>query len=164
MNYIYIGDIVNTHGLKGELRIISDFKYKEKVFKPEFKIYVGRQREELEIKTYRQHKNYDMVTLVDVNGIEEAIVYKGDSVYINRNDIEIDGYFDEDLIGLEAYTDDKYVGNVNDILKNKANDILVITSEDKRFLVPNISEFIVNVDLENKRININNVKGLFDEN
>ena len=164
MNYIYIGDIVNTHGLKGELRIISDFKYKEKVFKPEFKIYVGRQREELEIKTYRQHKNYDMVTLVDVNGIEEAIVYKGDSVYINRNDIEIDGYFDEDLIGLEAYTDDKYVGNVNDILKNKANDILVITSEDKRFLVPNISKFIVNVDLENKRININNVKGLFDEN
>lgn len=164
MNYIYIGDIVNTHGLKGELRIISDFKYKEKVFKPEFKIYVGRQRVELEIKTYRQHKNYDMVTLVDVNGIEEAIVYKGDSVYINRNDIEIDGYFDEDLIGLEAYTDDKYVGNVNDILKNKANDILVITSEDKRFLVPNISEFIVNVDLENKRININNVKGLFDEN
>ena len=164
MNYIYIGDIVNTHGLKGELRIISDFKYKEKVFKPEFKIYVGRQREELEIKTYRQHKNYDMVTLVDVNGIEEAIVYKGDSVYINRDDIEIDGYFDEDLIGLEAYTDDKYVGNVNDVLKNKANDILVITSEDKRFLVPNISEFIVNVDLENKRININNVKGLFDEN
>ena len=164
MNYIYIGDIVNTHGLKGELRIISDFKYKEKVFKPEFKIYVGRQREELEIKTYRQHKNYDMVTLVDVNGIEEAIVYKGDSVYINRNDIEKDGYFDEDLIGLEAYTDDKYVGNVNDILKNKANDILVITSEDKRFLVPNISKFIVNVDLENKRININNVKGLFDEN
>ena len=164
MNYIYIGDIVNTHGLKGELRIISDVKYKEKVFKPEFKIYVGRQRVELEIKTYRQHKNYDMVTLVDVNGIEEAIVYKGDSVYINRNDIETDGYFDEDLIGLEAYTDDKYVGNVNDILKNKANDILVITSEDKRFLVPNISEFIVNVDLENKRININNVKGLFDEN
>lgn len=164
MNYIYIGDIVNTHGLKGELRIISDFKYKEKVFKPEFKIYVGRQREKLEIKTYRQHKNYDMVTLVDVNGIEEAIAYKGDSVYINRNDLEIEGYFDEDLIGLEAYTDDKYIGNVTDILKNKANDILVINSDEKRYLVPNISEFIIKVNLDNRRIDINNVKGLFDEN
>lgn len=164
MNYIYIGDIVNTHGLKGELRIISDFKYKDKVFKPEFKIYVGRQKEELEIKTYRQHKNYDMVTLVDVDGIEEAIAYKGDSVYINRDDIKIDGYFDEDLIGLKVYTDDKYVGDINDILKNKANDILVINSDDKRYLVPNISEFIINVDLDNKRIDINNVKGLFDEN
>lgn len=164
MNYIYIGDIVNTHGLKGELRIISDFKYKDKVFKTGFKIYVGRQREELEIKTYRQHKNYDMVTLVDVNGIEEAIAYKGDSVYINRNDIEIDGYFDEDLIGLKAYTDDNYIGDVTDILKNAVHDILVITLDDKRYLVPSISEFINNVDLDNGRIDINNVKGLFDEN
>lgn len=164
MNYIYIGDIVNTHGLKGELRIISDFKYKDKVFKSDFKIYVGKQREELVIKTYRQHKNYDMVTLIDVNGIEEAIAYKGDSVYINREDLEIDGYFDEDLIGLEAYTEDKYVGKVTDILKNKANDILVINSEEKRYLVPNISEFISNINLDNNRIDINNIKGLFDEN
>lgn len=164
MNYIYIGDIVNTHGLKGELRIISDFKYKDKVFKPEFKLYVGRQKEELEIKTYRQHKNYDMVTLVDVNGIEEAIAYKGDSVYINRDDIDIDGYFDEDLIGLKAYTDNEYLGYITDILKNKANDILVINSDNKRFLVPNLPEFIINVNLVDKRIDINNIKGLFNEN
>ena len=164
MNYIYIGDIVNTHGLKGELRIISDFKYKDKVFKPEFKLYVGRQKEELEIKTHRQHKNYDMVTLVDVNGIEEAIAYKGDSVYINRDDIDIDGYFDEDLIGLKAYTDNEYLGDITDILKNKANDILVINSDNKRFLVPNLPEFIINVNLVDKRIDINNIKGLFNEN
>ena len=164
MNYIYIGDIVNTHGLKGELRIISDFKYKNEIFKPEFKIYVGRQKEELVIKTYRQHKNYDMVTLIDVESIEDAIAYKGDSVYINRDDLIIDGYFDEDLIGLEAYTDNTYVGNITDILKNKANDILVINSDSNRYLVPNLKEFINNVDLENKRIDINNIKGLFDEN
>lgn len=164
MEYIYIGDIVNTHGLKGELRIISDFKYKEEVFKPGFKIYVGRQKEELEIKTYRQHKNYDMVTLVDVNGIEEAIAYKGDSAYIDRNSLKVDGYFDEDLIGLKAYTDDKFVGEVVDILKNKANDILVINLEEKRYLVPNHPEFISKVDLMEQRIDINNIKGLFDEN
>lgn len=164
MEYIYIGDIVNTHGLKGELRIISDFKYKNEVFKPGFNIYVGRQKEKLEIKTYRQHKNYDMVTLVDVNGIEEAIAYKGDSVYINRQSLTIDGYFDEDLIGLKAYTDDNFIGEVNDLLKNKANDILVIVNGDKKYLVPNIPEFISNVDLSKSRVDINNIKGLFDEN
>ena len=42
MEYIYIGDIVNTHGIKGELRILSDFKYKENVFKKNFKIYIGK--------------------------------------------------------------------------------------------------------------------------
>lgn len=164
MKYIYIGDIVNTHGLKGELRIISDFKYKSDVFKPGFNIYVGRQKEQLEIRTYRQHKNYDMVTLVDVNGIEEAIAYKGDSVYIDRQSLTVDGYFDEDLIGLQVYTDDKMIGEVVDVLKNKANDILVIMNDDKKYLVPNHPEFISNVDLSKHRIDINNIKGLLDEN
>ena len=47
MKYIYIGDIVNTHGLKGEVRLISDFEYKNKVFKKGFKLYIGRTKEEV---------------------------------------------------------------------------------------------------------------------
>lgn len=163
MKYIYIGDIVNTHGLKGELRIISDFRYKDKVFKPGFSIYVGRAKERLEIKTYRQHKNYDMVTLVDVNGIEEAIAYKGDSVYIDRSSLNIDGYFDEDLIGLKAYIDNNFIGEIVDILKNKANDILVVVNGDHRYLVPNHPEFILKINLPNHRVDINNIKGLINE-
>ena len=54
MDFIYVGEIVNTHGIKGEVRIISDFKYKKDVFKKNFKIYVGKGKKELLINTYRK--------------------------------------------------------------------------------------------------------------
>ena len=61
MEYIYVGKIVNTHGIKGEIRILSDFKYKNEIFKENFKLYIGTQKQEMIIKNYRKHKMYDMV-------------------------------------------------------------------------------------------------------
>ncbi|NLL44724.1 MAG: 16S rRNA processing protein RimM [Mollicutes bacterium] len=164
MEYIYIGDIVNTHGIKGEVRIISDFKFKDQVFKKGIKVYVGRFKDELIINSYRTHKIYDMVTFEGINNINDVIIYKGDQVYINRNDIEIDGYLNEDLIGLDVYVDDKNVGKVNYIMKSKAHDILVIGTEDKKYMVPYVDEFVKKIDLENKSIHINKIEGLIDEN
>ena len=164
MNFIYIGDIVNTHGLKGEVRIVSDFKYKDKVFKKGFGVYVGRQKEPLTFNSHRVHKNYDMVTFEGITDINDVIAYKGDKVYINRDDVEIDGYFDEDYIGLSVYENDKKIGEVKYLLKSKAHDILVVDDEGKKHMIPNIKEFIKNIDLKEKRIDIYEMKGLIDEN
>ena len=164
MDYIYIGDIVNTHGIKGELRILSDFKYKDKIFIHDFKFYVGRTKELLTVDTYRKHKEYDMVKFYEVEDINDAIAYKGDKVYINRNDVEIDGYFDEDLIGLNVYGNDKFIGNVEKIIKNGVQDIIVIKNNDSKNLVPYVDEFVKKIDLKNKRIEINVIEGLIDEN
>ena len=160
MNYIYIGDLVNTHGIKGEVRIMSDFKYKDAVFKKGMKLYLGKRKEELVINTYRIHKNYDMVTFDGIYNINDVIVYKGDSVYINRDDIEVDGYFDEDIIGLDVYTD-KLIGKVEYILKSKAHDILVL---DNGKMIPNIPEFVKKIDLETARIIVLEVEGMTSEN
>lgn len=163
MEYIYVGKIVNTHGIKGELRIISDFKYKEKIFLKDFKLYVGKQKEELIIKNYRKHKIYDMVLFYNINDINEVLKYKGEDVYINKNDIKVDGYFNEDILGLIVYSKDKKIGIVTNILTTKAHEILEIKDEDKKYLVPNISQFIQKIDLENKKIYINEIEGLINE-
>lgn len=81
---VYVGEIVNTHGIKGELRIVSDFKYKDSVFVKGKKLYLGKRKQEVVIKTYRTHKNYDMVSFEDVNDINEAIIFKNDDVYVKR--------------------------------------------------------------------------------
>ena len=164
MKYIYIGDVVNTHGLKGEIRLISNFEYKKKVFKKNFKLYIGRSKEEVTINTYRVHKEYDMLTLNGLSSIDDVIIYKGDKVYINRDDLKIKGYFNEDLIGLPVYSEDKYIGKVEYIMKNKAHNILVVTEEDKKNLIPNIPEFVSKIDLDNKRIDIKPIEGLINEN
>ena len=106
------------------------------------------------------HKNYDMVTFDGIDNINDVIVYKGDAVYANRNDIKIDGYFDEDLIGLDVYTS-SCIGKVEYILKSKAHDILVL---DTGKMIPNISEFVKQIDLNDKKIIVEKVEGLTDEN
>lgn len=162
MNYIYIGNVQNTHGLKGEIRISSDFKFKESVFVPGMKFYIGKDKKEEVVNSYRTHKNYDMVTFNDKNHIEDVIIYKSENVYVNKCDIEYDGYLDEDLIGLDVYCDDAHIGHVDSILKTNAHDILVVKNGSKH-MIPNISEFIKSVDLENKRMEINYMKGLLNE-
>ena len=89
MNYILIGKIVNTHGIKGELRIISDFPYKDRVFKNNFNIYIGKDKINEVINTYRHHKIFDMITLKNYNNINEVLKYKGSLVYINRLDLKL---------------------------------------------------------------------------
>lgn len=158
--YIYLGKIVNTHGIKGEIRILSDFDYKDVVFKKDFKIYIGKEKKEEIINTYRVHKNYDMITLNGIDNINDVLKYKGQNVYINKEDIK-DLKVDEDYIGLDVYTD-KYIGKITDILKGK-EDILVIENQSKRYLVPKVDNFIKNIDFDNNKIYINNIKGLIDE-
>ena len=88
MKRILVGQIVNTHGLKGELRIISNFPYKELVFTKGFKVYVGKRNDLCVINSYRKHKIYDMVTFDGIDNIDMAIAYKGDYVYIDRDDLK----------------------------------------------------------------------------
>ena len=160
MEYIYIGEIVNTHGIKGEVRIRSDFKYKSEVFKSGFNLYIGKDKTKEIINTYRVHKNYDMVTFININDINDVIKYKGMNVYINKEELNIDGILDEDIIGMTVYSNKKEVGMVTEIMKGVAHDILVVEKEKERHLIPYIDEFISNIDVENKRIDIKEIEGL----
>ncbi len=162
MEFIYIGDIVNTHGLKGEVRLLSDFEYKNE-FIPGKKIYIGKNKEEVTIQTHRIHKDYNMFTFVGINDINDVIIYKGEKAYMNRDDLNIDGYLKEDIIGLNVYHENKKIGIITMILKSKAHDILVITEKDKKHMVPYIDEFVLNIDLKQNRMDIKTVKGLLNE-
>lgn len=164
MQEVYIGKIVNTHGIKGELRIISNFKYKQEVFKKDFPLYVGKQRQKLIINSYRPHKQYDMVTFVGISDINDALTYKGDSVYVDRNDLNIDGYILEDIVDLDVYSNDKLIGKVSTILDNTAHEILVVKNDEHKYLIPFVDEFIKEVDINNKKIVINEIEGLLNEN
>lgn len=164
MKEIYLGEIVNTHGIKGELRIISNFKHKQLVFEKGFSLYVGKDRTKFVINSYRPHKNYDMVMLEGINDINQALLYKGESVYINREDLKIEGYILEDLIDMNVYSEDRFIGIVDEVINNNAHDILVIIKDDKKNLVPLVNEFVKSVDIKQKKISIKEIEGLINEN
>ena len=123
MKYIIIGKIVNTHGIKGELRILSDFKYKDKIFKKGFPLYIGYTKEKEIINTYRPHKQFDMVTFNNYNNINEVLKYKGEYVAIREMRKHISWY----LKGIpgsskikELINQEQNLENVKEILNKTA--------------------------------------------
>ena len=154
---LYIGNLVNTHGIKGETRIISNFKYKNIVFKPNNNLYINN--EKLKIKTYRKHKNYDMVTFERYNDINDVLKFKGSKVYINKDEYKFPGFLNEDLYGKKVYNNDKYIGTLENIIKGGSGELLVVKGK-KQYLIPYVDEFVKEI---NEDIKLNLIKGLIDE-
>ena len=162
--YIYIGKIVNTHGIKGEIRILSDFEKKDSVFVVGMPIYIDRKKEKEIIKSYRHHKNFEMITMEGYNDINEVLKYKGLYVYIKKEDLKLkdDEYLESDMIGLNVYVDGKLVGEVKDIYDSGNNKVMTIHVDNKDVYIPYQKEFISNVDIKNKKIVVTPIKGMFE--
>ena len=162
MEYVYVGKIVNTHGIKGELRLLSDFDKKELVFKKDFIIYIGDNHIKETIASYRHHKCFEMITLVGYDNINQVLQYKGLEVYANREDLNLNNsdYLLEDLIGLEIEESGEKLGKVKEIVYNGSSNTLLVIEGEKNFYIPNNKEFIKKVDLEKGIIECENTKGL----
>lgn len=157
MKYIRIGKIVNTHGIKGELRIISDFRQKEAVFKKDMKFYVGENKDEYIVNSYRHHKIFDMVIFKGITNINEVEFLKGRSVFVNIDDIKLKNEFlSYKLIGFDVIIDGKIIGKVTEIMNTPANEVLRVG----KVLIPYVESFVENIDEENKQITIKNIGGL----
>ena len=102
MNKVYLGKYVNTHGIKGEIRIKSSFPYKDKVFKKNNEIIILDNT--YLINSYRVHKDYDMVTLDGISDINMIPFPKNISVFIDKDKfLSKNEYLDSDLIGFIVY-------------------------------------------------------------
>lgn len=164
MEYIIIGKIVNTHGIKGEVRLLSNFKYKEKVFVPEFTIYIGKEKNKEVITSYRHHKQFEMITMKGITNINDVLKYKGEKVYINKSDLNLNNneYLDEDLINFEVIMNDKVIGKVTDIRKDTYQKQLLVNKEGNLHLVPLVYGIIKNINLKDGIVELNDIKGLID--
>ena len=154
---LYIGDLVNTHGIKGEVRIISFFKYKDIVFKPNNILYVKDKK--LKIKTYRKHKQFDMFTFEGFTNINEVLKFKGSKVYIQKNEYNFPGPLNEELYGKKVYNQGKLLGTLDKIIDNGVQEILVVKGE-KEYLIPFVDEFVKNIG---ESIQLSLIKGFIDE-
>lgn len=158
-NYVLIGTIVNTHGIKGELRIISDIPYKDLVFIPNNNLYIGNNYQKEVIATYRVHKNYDMVTFKGYSNINEVLPYLKQKVYIKRDEIKTDTYIITDLLGFKVLDNNEEIGIVVDYINNN-QQLLLKVKGIKDFYLPLGSTYIKEVDINNKVIITNKGKEL----
>ena len=164
--YLEIGQIVNTNGLKGFLKVkpltddITRFEDLEKVY-----IQKGNELVEFTIQDVKYSKNMVLLKLEGIDDIDEAQKYRNFYIKINREDaveLEDNSYFIVDIIGSEVYTDeDVFLGKVIDVFPTGSNDVYTVKAEDgKEILLPAIEDVIKNVDIKNKKIIVHLLEGL----
>ena len=160
-NLIYIGIVSTTHGIKGELRISSDFEYPEKAFKVGTFLIIDNKS--YEIKSYRVHKGYHMVMLNDFNNINQVLFLKGKKVYKTRSELNLKNYeiLDQDLFEYKVLTNNCFDGKVLDIFDSgNGNKIIKVNINNKEYLIPMSSPMILKVDASKKQIIIELLEGI----
>ncbi len=164
--YLEIGQIVNTFGIKGEVKI-KPFTDDIKRFDKLETIYIKNKnmQKEYMIENVKYHKNMVIMKLKDINTIEQAEELHQSYILIDREKeepLEEGVYYIVDLIGLDVYTDEgELLGKVDDIFNTGSNDIYVVKDElGKQVLLPGIPDVLKQVDLKLGKITVHLIPGL----
>lgn len=164
--YLEIGKVVSTHGLRGELRV--DPWCDSPQFLCQFKtLYLKKGETKLSVSS-RPHKTIAIVKARGIDTIEEAEKLRGRVLYINRSDARLapGEYFIQDLMGLDVIDIDtsKSYGKITDVLKTGANDVYQVTDEKKKdYLIPVIDDVVKEIDINGGKVLIKPLKGIFDD-
>ena len=164
--YLEVGKIVGTHGVRGEMRVECWAN------SPEFlrgfkKLYLDGGKTAISVSC-RPHKNIALMSVKGIGSIEEADVLRGKILYIDRADARLDEgeHFVQDIIGLSVTDADsgEVYGEVKDVLKTGSNDVYEMADKDgKLFYIPVIPDIIDRLDFESGAVFIHPMKGLFDD-
>ena len=165
-SFFEIGQIVNTFGIKGFVKI-NPFTDDLERFEELKSVFVVKNKEliEMQIEEVKYHKHLVLVKFKGIEDINMAEKYKGCYIKIKRENakkLPKDTYFIADLIGLPVYDENgKLLGKVDDIYNNKSHDIYVVKDElGKQILLPSTKEVIKQVDIENEKIVVHIIDGL----
>lgn len=157
--YIEAGKIVNTHGVRGEVKIQVWLDSPE--FLKKFKtVYI--ENKAVKLISGRVHKGFLIAVLDGVEDVNAAMCYKNKTVFIDRNDAKLPkgAFFLQDIIGAEVVNEDgTKVGVLEDILETPASDVYVVRGETEH-LIPAVDEFIISTDAENGIITVRLIEGM----
>lgn len=163
-----IGEIANTHGIRGEVKVypttddVARFKKLKKC------ILETKQGEMLlHVESCKFFKQFAILKFKEFNNINEVEQYKHCSLYVEREDAvkcEEDEYYIADLVGCTVYNeDDSELGDLVDVIQTGANDVYVVRMESgKELMIPAIKECILSVSITERRVKVHLLKGLLD--
>lgn len=172
LEWLNVGKIVNTHGVRGEVRVVSKTDFPEERYKKGSVLYIFKQGQSEPLKvtvaSHRQHKQFDLLTFEEINSLNEAEHLKESILKVEKENLgsldEGEFYFHQ-IIGCEVYDEeDKLIGQIKEILTPGANDVWVIGRKGKKdALIPYIPSVVKNIDISSKTVHIEVLEGLIDE-
>ena len=161
LEYIEAGEIVNTHGLKGEMKVLPW------IDSPEDLCDFDRCRidgKEFEIQQCRVQKTCNLVKLSGVDTMEAAQAMRGKRIELYREDIDDEVIFAAELIGMEVFCDGEMIGKIKEVLDYPGNSVYVIKGA-REYMIPAVKEFILSTDMEKNEMQVKLIEGMRrDEN
>lgn len=159
-----LGKVVNTHGIRGEIKI-QPWCDDPEIFDTLDYIYIGG--EKYEIRRSRFHKNCIIAQVEGVNNINEAELMRNKIVTIEREalgELPEGTYYIADLEGLEVRTaDGKILGNIKEVIRTGSNDVYVLDNDEKKpILIPVIEQVVKEVNIDGGYVEVELMKGLID--
>ncbi len=163
---IRIGLIINTHGIKGELKLNALTDDLER-FKDLDYVYLEKTGKKHQVLGVKYIKDNPILKLEGIDSIDQAELYKNTYLAIDKEqlvDLPDGAYFIFDLIDCKVYDlNDNYIGVVKDVLTYAANDVYLIKTESKKeVMIPAIKEFVKDIDIDNKVIKIDPIEGMIE--
>lgn len=161
MEKICVGKIVSTHGIKGEIRIQSTFPYRDKAFRVHSSIFIADQS--YRIRSYRVHKNYDMITLEGFTDINQVLSFLRQKVYKDKSELELDAseYLDEDLLGYSVLSDTMGMGVIQEIFwASPTNKVMRVQFPTKEILIPMQLPFLKEICQVQRQILVELIDGM----
>ncbi len=169
--YLETGKIVGLHGLRGEVRV-QHYSDSAEFFceaAEECGLYLDKAgKSHMDVLHARPHKNIIIVQFDGIDSPEAAQRFVGTTLYLDRDDIGLEEgvYFIQDIIGLTVIDADsgEVYGKITDVYQNGATDVYSIRKPGgAELMFPSIPEVVLNIDLENGKMTIRPLPGLFDD-
>lgn len=167
MKYLKVGKILNTHGIKGAVKVLSLTDYDERFEELEW-VYIQDYNEKFYINEIRYRSKDLLLSFKDYDDINKVEKLKGKYILIDesqKRDLPEDTYYISDIIGLDVYTmEERYLGKVVDILQAGSNEVYVIRNKEskKEILIPAVKEFMPEISLEKRKITVNPIEGMIE--
>jgi 16S rRNA processing protein RimM len=167
MDKLVIGKIINTRGLKGEIKIENHSSFTKQRYQVGNTIYLSNDEDNYiskKITHFSINKGFVYLMLEGINTLEEANKYRDYFIYCDSFDLKEskDIYHFLTLKDMEVIFKGKVIGKVVDIENNTRQDLLRIDTGNKTFLIPFLKEFIVNIDKENKKIEVKDIEVFYE--
>ena len=165
-NYVSVGKILNFHGVKGEAKLGYTKNREEFLSKLEtVYVLVNNEYKEVEVANIRFTPKCAIIKFKGIDSLNDILGYKGCLIFVDdavaREHLEEDEFLIDELVGLNVYDGDERVGSVVGVSNNGASDLLSVKTNSKNIcLVPFVKAIVLSVDINTKRIQINNIEGL----
>lgn len=156
LQFIEAGEIVTTHGVRGEVKVLTWLDSPELLCEFDRCRIGGR---EFKMESVRVQKTCNLVKLSGVDTMEAAQAMRGKVVELYREDIDEDVIFGAELIGVEVYEEDVLLGKVTDVLDYPGNSVYVVSGEHE-YMIPAVNQFILSTDLDANRMQVKLIEGM----